>query len=298
MADEIWHKSGTEWQNFISRLLKRHYGNSYQEVPDRDGGDYGIEGFSISDQTVYQCYAAEEPLTTKALYEKQRDKTTTDIKKFIRYRDQLSSLFGNIKIERWVLVVPRFESSKLIKHAAQKTEEVKNSNLPYVTENFRVTICTANVWEIERKELMNSQLEKLHIHETADVSIPIEGSHLLENLRRKLRKLTNDEKTIKSIEQKFWEHYVDSEAKLSILNEQYPDYYVIYRQTKIEKEKYLEIDRFLTSAAPKDFLKSTLDTFQSTLESELPGVSETTIKALSQGTLSSWLLHCPLDFTD
>jgi hypothetical protein len=42
------HLSGTEWQNLCVRVLHEHHGGGqFVEVPDQDGGDAGIEGYSL-----------------------------------------------------------------------------------------------------------------------------------------------------------------------------------------------------------------------------------------------------------
>lgn len=76
---------GIEWENHIQLLLKRHYGTNYQGVSDEDGGEYGIEGFSL-DSCVYQCYAAKEPVTTEELYKNQSNKITRDFNVFFKLR--------------------------------------------------------------------------------------------------------------------------------------------------------------------------------------------------------------------
>lgn len=109
MADTVRDWDPNEWQDWVKQLLYAHYGHKhYQPVPDTDGGDYGIEGFS-QDGCAYQCYAAEEPVGTEELYEKQRNKINEDLKKFVHNQQPLAKLFGALKIERWVFVVPRYE---------------------------------------------------------------------------------------------------------------------------------------------------------------------------------------------
>jgi hypothetical protein len=64
------------------------------EVPDDDRGDAGLEAFSMSG-CAYQCYAPEgEPLTMTQRYNKQRDKMTADVGKFIA---------NTAKIQAWLL---------------------------------------------------------------------------------------------------------------------------------------------------------------------------------------------------
>lgn len=80
MPAQFW--SPDDWQLAVNLWLTARYGlGSYQKVPDRHVGDFGIEGFS-TDGNAYQSYAPEALTTAKDLYEKQRDKMTADINKF------------------------------------------------------------------------------------------------------------------------------------------------------------------------------------------------------------------------
>jgi hypothetical protein len=92
MNDGIKEWSGDEWQEHIVRLLRARYSEPgmFQEMPSRDRGDLGLEGFS-RDGVCYQCYAPEPPYDVKDLYEKQRGKITTDIGKFMKNRQSLAS---------------------------------------------------------------------------------------------------------------------------------------------------------------------------------------------------------------
>ena len=86
---------GEDWQRHINTLLSLRYGVRYQTIPDKDQGDWGLEGFS-DDGVAYQCYAAEEPLTVSDLTDKQRNKITRDIGKFCDNSHHLATILGQI----------------------------------------------------------------------------------------------------------------------------------------------------------------------------------------------------------
>jgi hypothetical protein len=153
--------NGDEWQEHIARLLRARYSEPgmYQEMPSRDKGDLGLEGFS-KDGICYQCYAAVLPYDVKALYEKQRDKVTEDIAKFINNASRFHKVFGGVKIKRWVLVVPHFLSTKLLEHCTKKTNEVVAVKLPYVDGKFDIGIITDAAFEVELAKLTSVHLYK------------------------------------------------------------------------------------------------------------------------------------------
>ena len=81
---------GNEWERLVHRCLRIRYPmGDYHHVPDEHGGDGGIEGFS-TDGCAFQWYSHEGELTVADLYERQRDKMSTDIKKFIDNRDVIA----------------------------------------------------------------------------------------------------------------------------------------------------------------------------------------------------------------
>lgn len=117
MMDAFKEWNGDDWQEHVARLLRARYNEPgfYQEIPSRDKGDLGLEGFS-RDGICYQCYAPEPPFTIATLYEKQRAKITSDVGKFVANGNRLSGVLGSIKVKRWLLVVPYFYSPKLLEH--------------------------------------------------------------------------------------------------------------------------------------------------------------------------------------
>lgn len=75
-------------------LLKRHYApGQFQQIPAKDRGDAGLEGFT-NDGCAYQCYAPEEPLTLAQRTEKHKKKIYRDIKKFRENCTLLRGLLG------------------------------------------------------------------------------------------------------------------------------------------------------------------------------------------------------------
>ena len=163
MPGQEWGDGPKEWQERIILLLKRRYGaTGFQEIPDRDRGDYGLEGFARGG-SAYQCYAAEEPLSTNELYDKQRNKITRDINKFKNNQVDLVKIFGPTKISRWILVVPRWESKDILKHAEKKAEEIRNANLLYVADDFCVHIATEEYFAVERQSLLDVGLAKIQV---------------------------------------------------------------------------------------------------------------------------------------
>jgi len=97
--------SGEDWQNYCRRLLGLRYGVGYQSVPDRDRGDFGIDGFT-SNGELFQYYAAQDPRNHNDLYTKQRNKITADLRTLESNLARVIQLTAPADIRCWVLLVP------------------------------------------------------------------------------------------------------------------------------------------------------------------------------------------------
>src|SRR5690625_6734778 len=99
----IAFSNGDEWEEFCHSCLKLlHRDENYKSVDASNSGDSGIDGFTSSGK-VYQCYCPEKEYTDSDLYEKQRDKITTDIQKLYNYQESIKILLNGIKIKTWHL---------------------------------------------------------------------------------------------------------------------------------------------------------------------------------------------------
>lgn len=184
-----------DWERHVNNLLRTMHGKeNYIKVPDEHGGDAGVEGFSLSGNA-YQCYAPDELCSKADLCEKQKKKITQDIKKFIENKGKLESIFGDTKIRRWILVVPKHISKDLIAHANKKALEVVAAGLSYVNDvDFRLLIWDREEFSKEELELIKSGLYKLKIHceEVPDSTVDefrLDGDQTINNMNIKLGKL-------------------------------------------------------------------------------------------------------------
>jgi hypothetical protein len=304
MAATVHRLSGEEWQSLADLLLARRYGPAqYQKIPAKDSGDAGIEGFSLCGHA-YQAYGLIEPVTTRLRYEKQRDKITDDIGKFINNKSKLSSLLGTIVISRWCLFVPFFDSKELVGHAASKTAEVKLANLPYVTPDFRVMVCDEDEFAAERDALINSGVAKLritaptatqeHIDEWAD-----ENDSLVTTLDGKIGRLPTctDKAKRKKFRDRLIKHFLEGQNILEGLRK-YPTTYEKVVQVKNQRENFLATECMVATGSPADILQNALKAIREAVAHESIGVVDHTAEAMSWEAVADWMLRCPLDFPE
>lgn len=303
MPGKKWTKGRDEWQEHIVLLLKRRYGpTQFQEIPDRDRGDNGLEGFA-RDGSAYQCYVAEEPLSTEDLTRKQQIKITKDLKKLKNNHDSLKQIFGKTKISRWIFVVPRWESKELIKHAEKKAEEIRNASLPYIEHDFCVQIVTEEDFPIERQEILgiglnHIQLEPDEVEMEGIADWSIENDIFIGNLDRKIGILLKKSKRDEKLKQRdrFIKYYLEGQNVLEKLHSEYPDMHTKVRQQKNGREKFLETSSRIPVGSPADVFNKSISEYKTELNKEVLGLSSIMIETLVYEALSDWLLRCPLDF--
>lgn len=302
MLNKMW--SGEEWQHYILLLLKRKYGPEFVEIPDVDMGDYGLEGFSRNGYA-YQCYAAENPLTSSILYERQRDKITRDIEKFIKNSDKLVEIFGPTKISHWVFVVPRWDTKKLLRHTEKKAQELRALNLPHVADEFFVDIVDDSYFAVEREQILGVGIAKTKIDPDA---IPTsvysnflnDHNELIENLERKIESMypLRSRGYKEKLKKNFITNYINGQNVLDQLNSDYPELYLKALSKKDGREAFLETECLTSICKPAEMFNETVDKYLQELSDEFVGLEESTIKRLVHEAISDWLLRCPLDFPD
>ena len=288
MTEFVPRLSGEDWQLWANQLLTLHYGPmEYQKVPDKDRGDAGIEGFTISKGHAFQAYGCEEPLSTTDRYEKQRDKMTVDVAKFIKNQTTLAKLFGTVKVSRWTLFVPIYDSKEIIAHATKKTSEVVAANLSYIAPDFRVMVCQEDDFLAERNELLGCSPQGLHLQAapaTADevAQWTLSNDALATSLERKLRKLPMlvDEAARGYFRDNVLKWYLEGQAILDGLRI-YPFVYEKVVKTKAHRENYL-VMASISGGAPQGLLLATVQELLQTFQKEV----RSCIRSLQRSSLT------------
>jgi hypothetical protein len=278
-----------------------HYGVLYQQVPAGHAGDLGIEGFSRSDGTAFQCYAVSEPVTIKERYEKQRDKITTDLNKFKSKQKELTKLFGNTPIRIWALVVPRFDSAKLVQHASEKAEEIRALNLPYVSADFQVQVIKDDTFEAEKATLLEQGLAHIEIPavkiKTGQVGNWTKSNdELVNRMDGKLKKMptAGSPATLQSLRDQLLTHYLASENILARLKSDYPFWYEKLSECKQHRERFLATDSLIKNLP----LLQVIQDYSLEIKEKVKAIDSDCADVLGYGTATDWLLRCPLDFPE
>lgn len=296
--------SGEQWQIWANQLLMTHYGpGEYQPVPDKDKGDAGIEGYSLSGHA-YQAYGPEdEPLSTRERYERQRTKLTNDIKKFIDNKVILGQVLGKTRVSRWILLVPLFDSKDIIQHANKKTQEVIDAKLPYITTDFRILVQDESSFVLERNTLLNGRVSTISIdgEKASESEIAQWVDHhdtFVRVIDDKARRLTtlHDQSARIAFRKGIIKAYLDGQNVFVELRK-YPTAYEAVRKIKSDKEQYLSLEIASLATANPNILMRSLEDLRLRIKS-VPGINDSLIDVIAWEAISDWVIRCPLDFPE
>lgn len=167
--------NGSTWESLCQQVFKRKYqAECYQQMP-ASPGDYGIEGYTSDTGWAFQCYCPEKHYERTELYDKQRDKITTDLRKLKDYAQELQTRLGSTKISRWVFVTPEIDRNALLAHAKAKEAEVRAWKLPILTDDFTVLLHDGDHYLVEINEVRAACGEALVFDDTAPVLAALTG---------------------------------------------------------------------------------------------------------------------------
>ena len=290
--------SGDDWQDHCELLFReRHGAGNFQTVPDTDRGDLGMDGFSVDDLGhCYQCYATEAT-DVGARYKAQRDKMTGDVRKLRRNADRIQELLGPVLIHRWIFVVPLHDSKELIAHARTKEREIKEAELPFIADDFRIVIQTEKDFAKELKLIESHTLARIGTlgAAAADQAVQELERNEPEQVRimdEKLSRAVDDPAGIRKL---MLRAAVDGGNIRTYLHREHPltDEQVT-EQVGLEEQQVL-LERELGELT-KHSLLSVKERMTKRLLDQVTAVRESDSDRISYGVVAQWLMQCPLDF--
>ncbi|WP_406092973.1 hypothetical protein [Kitasatospora purpeofusca] len=289
---------GEDWEAWCMLLIRRRYGaEQVQVVPAKHKGDLGIEAFTY-DGCAFQCYAAQEPIPVAERYEKQRDKLTRDLAKLERKQLEFLKLLGEVKIKRYMLMVPFFDSHELVQHASSKAVEYRKKNLPHLDSDFQVVIVDEDAYSDERAELIGRQNRLVDVPErtSSDVQAWKEANErAVESADRKLRSIISEDPRRLSVLESLIMQYIKSENALDGLRQRYPDNWEIATRYRNHKEQLLVL-QYPVGSMNVTVLAEIAKEIQEELKAEIPAMDSVLCATVAWASIADWIMRCPLSF--
>ncbi|MEU1435001.1 hypothetical protein ABZ438_12990 [Streptomyces sp. NPDC005786] len=289
--------SGAEWQDLCTRVLRMQHGADLVPVPDK-GGDHGLEAYTLSGH-LFQCYSPEEPLSNQKRYEKQRDKTTKDIGKFIDNADKLKKLFGeHVKINRWIIMCPYIDNKDLVAHCASQTKRIRDANLAYADPDIHVICQTMEDYELSYKRVVNAQLARMHLPPLSEPDYSSVDSASVDKMREKLAKVHSlrDESRRNDYVRRLLYSYINSQEFRSYIKDHYTEIHALLESELDDLEQRLVMEFSLDDSRAATLLQRVLAETESRVKGCAPDTTSGDSRTLAQGQVAEWLMRCPLDF--
>lgn len=288
-----------QWEQYACSLLAIRYRASFQRVPARFGGDLGIDGFTL-DGMLFQCYCPDGNPTGRDLYDGQRDKITSDIRKLIRNVKRVAGLVPAV-ITEWHFVTPYYESRELISHCRKKEGQVRREMHPAIRDDFRILLQCEDDFIPERQVYVGSS--GLRLQPSAAVPDPDDiielresGSSIVSSIERKVRRMDIAPQTRTRLVLNLITNYVIGQDELETLDSKLPRTYMAVTQLKAAIEAQLPIRVAAVEGGHGTVLRGILTEYEEKLESQFSeALSSALISHLSSEAISDWLGRCPLD---
>jgi hypothetical protein len=299
---EFWDPN--EWELHVFGLLQdRHGPLNVQKVPARHKGDHGLDYYSLADRVTYQCYAVQKPCEVAERAEKQKAKITTDLNKFCTKHAELKSLFGEVRVDRWILAVPLHDSAQVNAHATRKTDEVRRLGLQYTSSEFQVMIHDLESFDpgsrsaraIQRRlfAIPSRPASPRQIEEWSKASNP-----LVHKLTSKLRKriARGDHRELEGSVNEAISWFLERENAFEDLRMNAPELHEALSGVFSRRAARLRLSGPPPDGSAHSVLHYEYNALIAELQASVPNLAPSSAHQLVVGTLADWLMRCPLDF--
>ncbi|MDG4982355.1 hypothetical protein OGZ39_11975 [Lactococcus lactis] len=304
--------NGKQWEDLCIQAYTIQYSEyHFTEIPARNQGDGGIEGFTSKDKGIaIQCYYPENNFTFQELYNHQVNKITHDINRLLDETNAKKNLkkMGICPIKEWHFLVPEYSNKDLIKHADKKSREVRekikqNRQLyDYLDDDFTIFLCT--------EKHIAKYLTDIILSENSAISLDIElvdekkidwqteDNKIYDNISRKVSKLSDIEINRKKMVDMFMKSYVSGVSELLEISAISTKIYSKIANLIDEYTNKVQLESLMNSggAIAYERYKELNSEFLRAIDQELHFLNVTSRQRLGRQVMARWLGDCPLEF--
>lgn len=294
---------GNSWEVFCQVCLKLKYeSEGYQELPAWQG-DLGIEGFTRTGKA-FQCYCPDEDYEPQTLYEKQRNKITTDLGKLKKNELELKRYLNGILIQQWIFLTPLYKNKELVRHCHTKASDFRNMNLDVLSKDFDVLIYNIDFFAAQIPIVNGTTNNKLEIPADRDESKDIDwkGTNidLVNNAITKHGKRISDspnkEEKINKLTDFTIGDFLDEQQLVTKWKNLIPNDYEKFLRLISDYEKTVE-EMCITNTDDNNLLYERIkQKLKERLMQTFPYIEDITLEKLMKGVVADWILRCPINF--
>ncbi|WP_162630084.1 hypothetical protein [Azospirillum ramasamyi] len=293
---------GDEWQEFALQLVQRRHGaENVQIVPDKVKGDAGLEFFTTCG-CLYQCYAPEEVSDVKKAASAMKAKAGRDIPKLTKNKEIIEKLLAGKPARRWILLCPFLDDKEVVASIRNRGLLLKGTNLGFLTADFEALCHSQSDFQAEI-----DQLKSLSLGPPLSVPLPTAeqvrdagsteiGTRIDEKLGRAVGARIRPDQIVKMREEYIKAH-LHRENALGQLRDNHA---ILWERAfeAIEAEEARLIAVGASSTIPGQQLQESMNRIEASLKQALPMLSPGILTRIALGTISDWLIRCPLDFPE
>jgi hypothetical protein len=293
---------GDEWQAFALQLVQRRHGpENVQIVPDSVGGDAGLEFFTTSG-CLYQCYAPEEVSDVKKAASAMKAKAARDLPKLVKNKEKIEAILSGVSANRWILLCPFLDNKEVVADVRNRGLAVKSEGLSFVASNFEA-LCHSQedfAGEIEQlKALSLGPPLSVNIPTSSDV-LAVGGTSVGAKIDEKLARAYGPSATDVQIAARR-DAYVKAHLyRENALDQLRRNHSVLWERAfqSLEAEETRMVAEGAGSTLPAEQLQLSTKRIEESLTKALPKLPSGVVTQVALGTVSDWLIRCPLDFPE
>ncbi|GLH17320.1 hypothetical protein BR1R3_00610 [Pseudomonas atacamensis] len=300
MSGFIENLSPKEWESFCEVMLRQHFGaKNFYTVPDQDGGDLGLEFYTI-DGTIFQCYYPDSGIEMGIYKKRIQKKINDDLKKLKENEKEKLKLIDDIKINQWVLLTPEFKSKDLISYCNKKKKEVILEDISYIENStFKVKIETAESYpdgKLYAQGVYNAAINipLLTVDESLRNTWISSNAQFSSNIARKSTKLMGERS--EDFQNIVVSKYIQIDKFLEQLRDDHPNLHATIEDSARAQLESIKENSIFLSKLDSDFVKSIVENNKEAFSKHSKFMSDTNVQSLTFGYLSKWIAECYMDF--
>jgi hypothetical protein len=299
-AVQVWNPD--DWETLALGLLQsRHGALNVHKIPAAHKGDFGIDYYCAADAVAYQCYAVQEPVDISTRAERQKRKITTDTGKIISNAIEIGQLFLGTPIKRWMLLVPVHDSKDVNLHCAKKTLEIRGQRCSHLDDHFEVGVHDQKSFAAEVVASGMSALATV----TFDIPDPtpeemsqwqVGSPNLLANATHKLKKRTGQQAVQEAVAEAA-KCFLQGKSILDALRSGSPDLHEKVIGVVASRSRRLAFTGPQGGPTANSVLNTEVENLIAAIKAAASNLSNDHVEQIALGTVSEWIMRCPLDFT-
>jgi len=293
---------GDEWQAFALQLVQRRHGpENVQVVPDSVGGDAGLEFFTTSG-CLYQCYAPEETSDVAKAASAMKAKAGRDLPKLAKFKHKIEPILCGIPVSRWILLCPFLDNKDVVADIRKRGLAIKGQGLPFLAPDFEALCHSLTDFTGELEQLNALSLGpplSVDVPTSTDISEAGETS-IGRKIDEKLMRAYGPSATLAQVTQRR-DAYVKAHLyRENALDQLRQNHSVLWERAfqSLEAEETRLIAVGASSTLPTEQLQDSTNRIEASLTKALPTLPSGVITQIAVGTVSDWLIRCPLDFPE